>query len=89
MCRETTYNDCCSVSVGEKGTKDNELTHLRAEAESAVACLDMTSIRALVVSENFEISTGAGTLRYKVSHSLKKDVLNYTHTKKTPRLTVS
>ena len=38
-------------------------THLRADAVSDVACLDMTSIRALVVSENLDMSTGVGTLR--------------------------
>lgn len=41
----------------------NVLTHLSAEADSDVACLDMTSIRALVVSENLDMSTGAGTLK--------------------------
>lgn len=50
--------------------RDGLLTHLRAEAESAVACLDMTSIRALVASENFETSTGAGTLGREASGSL-------------------
>lgn len=56
-----------TAAAFRSGTEDNVLTHLRAEAESAVACLDMTSIRAWVVSENFEMSTGAGTLRCKVS----------------------
>ncbi|TNN71798.1 hypothetical protein EYF80_017969 [Liparis tanakae] len=31
-----------------------------------MACLDMTSIRALVVSENFDMSTGTGTLYKKL-----------------------
>lgn len=37
-------------------------THLRAEDVSDEACLDMTSMRALLVSENLDLSTGAGTL---------------------------
>lgn len=50
-------------TVNNKKTKGtNPLTHLRAEAVSDVACLDMTSIKALVVSENLEMSTGVGTL---------------------------
>lgn len=40
-------------------------THRRAEALSVAASLDMMSNRTLEVSENFDLSTGAGTLRSK------------------------
>lgn len=45
-----------------KGKPENPLTHLRAEDASDETCLDMMSMRALVVSENLDLSTGAGTL---------------------------
>lgn len=55
---------CCSCQKkSQTDTETSPLTHLSAEVVSDVACLDMTSIRALVVSENFDLRTGAGTLR--------------------------
>lgn len=45
-----------------KCAEANLLTHLRPEAVSDMASLDMISMRALVVSENLDMSTGAGTL---------------------------
>lgn len=46
----------------KRQTETDSRTHLRAEEVSNMACLDMISIRALVVSENFDMSTGTGTL---------------------------
>lgn len=67
----------CNFFKWETATEANRLTHLRAEAVSDVACLDITSIRALVVSENFDMSTGAGTLRSKLQ-SVKKIAAQFT-----------
>lgn len=58
-------------------TETNPLTHLTAEAVSDVACLDMTSIRALVVSENLDMSTGAGTLGNTIHQSDEKHFVSY------------
>lgn len=37
-------------------------THRTQDTQSAVACFDMTSMKAFAVSENFFINTGVGTL---------------------------
>lgn len=44
-------------------TETQPLTQRRAEVEPLLACADMTSMKALEVSENFLVSTGLGTLQ--------------------------
>lgn len=60
-----------SQAKRQTDAETNLLTHLRADAVSDEACLDMTSIKALVVSENLETSTGVGTLRTKYTNQMK------------------
>ena len=63
--RKKTLFKCstCYVKRYPPDGHTHTLPHLSAEADSELARVDMTSIRALAVSENLQINTGAGTLR--------------------------
>jgi hypothetical protein len=55
---QSEYINPTEARAGRRG----QLTQRRAEPVSQLACWDMTSIRALDVSEYLETSTGVGTL---------------------------
>lgn len=60
------------MDIKRTGSEIHLLTHLRADAVSEVASFDMTSISALVVSENLDMSTGTGTLGRQTNKTSEK-----------------